>query len=89
MRLNGTDRRRITGGPQGANDPNVSPDGRKVSFVGSRDGVEYAQALFTVRLDGTGVKRLTPFFEPERRSSPLSRERLSPGCPRAAIRCRV
>ena len=89
MRLSGTDRRRITGGPQGANDPNVSPDGRKVSFVGSRDGVEYAQALFTVRLDGTGVKRLTPFFEPERRNSPLSCERLSPGCPRAAMRCRV
>jgi Tol biopolymer transport system component len=63
MRLDGTDRRRITGGPQGANDPNVSPDGRQLSFVGSRDGVEFAQALFTVRLDGTDVKQLTPFFD--------------------------
>ena len=83
MRLNGTDRRRITGGPQGANDPNVSPDGRKLNFVGSREGVEFAQALFTVRLDGTSVKRLTPFLRrrhqaglgARRRPTPVHRER--------------
>jgi len=61
MRLDGTDRRRITAGPGGATDPNPSPDGRAFSFVGVRDNVEFDQGLFTARLDGTRVRQLTPF----------------------------
>jgi TolB protein len=63
MRLDGSDRHRITAGPGDATDPNASPDGRSVSFVGVRDHVEFDQALFTSRLDGSRVRQLTPFFD--------------------------
>jgi Tol biopolymer transport system component len=63
MRLDGSDRRRVTAGPGDATDPNASPDGRSISFVGVRDHVEHDHALFTVRLDGSRVRQLTPFFD--------------------------
>ena len=43
-----------------ATDPNVSPDGRTVSFVEFADG-DYQQALSTVRMNGSHYRRLTPF----------------------------
>ena len=62
MRLDGSDRRRISAGPGDATDPNGSPDGRSVSFVGVPNGQwEIEQALFTTRLDGSRLRQLTPF----------------------------
>jgi Tol biopolymer transport system component len=55
MNLDGTDRQRITSA--GAPDPNVSPDGKTVSFLG---GPEDATALFTARLDGSNLFQVTP-----------------------------
>ena len=53
MKVDGTDQRFITdaGGP----DPNVSPDGRKISFKGGPDG-----ALFVANIDGTGIVQVSP-----------------------------
>ena len=53
MKTDGTDRRFITdaGGP----DPNVSPDGLKISFKGPPDG-----ALFVANIDGSGVVQISP-----------------------------
>jgi Tol biopolymer transport system component len=53
MNVDGSDQRFITdlGGP----DPNVSPDGRKISFKGGPDG-----ALFVANLDGTGLVQVSP-----------------------------
>jgi Tol biopolymer transport system component len=53
MRLDGTDRQVITdlGGP----DPNVSPDGTKVSFKGHPDG-----ALFVANIDGSNPIQVSP-----------------------------
>jgi len=55
MNLDGTDRQRITSA--GAPDPNVSPDGKTVSFLG---GPEDATALFTASLDGSDLFQVTP-----------------------------
>ena len=41
-------------------DPNVSPDGKLVSFVRVKKDAKL-QALFIVRRDGTGLRRLTPY----------------------------
>jgi Tol biopolymer transport system component len=53
MNVDGSDKRFITdaGGP----DPNVSPDGRKISFKGPPDG-----ALFVANIDGSGVVQISP-----------------------------
>jgi Tol biopolymer transport system component len=53
MKVDGSDRRFITdaGGP----DPNVSPDGRKISFKGPPDG-----ALFVANIDGSDVVQISP-----------------------------
>lgn len=53
MKVDGSDQRFITnlGGP----DPNVSPDGRKISFKGGPDG-----ALFVANIDGTGAVQVSP-----------------------------
>ena len=55
MKLDGSDRRLITtaGGP----DPNVSPDGRTVTFKGAEG------ALFAVSIDGTGLRQVTPTMD--------------------------
>jgi Tol biopolymer transport system component len=53
MRADGTDRHFVTaaGGP----DPNVSPDGQKLSFKGGPDG-----ALFVANIDGSDIVQVSP-----------------------------
>jgi Tol biopolymer transport system component len=53
MNVDGSDQQFITdaGGP----DPNVSPDGQKISFKGGPDG-----ALFVANIDGTGMVQVSP-----------------------------
>jgi Tol biopolymer transport system component len=60
MNLAASDRRRVATTPHGATDPNVSPDGEAVSFVGF-NGQEFGQALFTAGIDGEDVAQITPF----------------------------
>jgi Tol biopolymer transport system component len=61
VELDGSDRQRITSGPCcGVDDPNVSPDGQTVSFVGY-NGLPFGEALFTVGTDGSNLLQLTPF----------------------------
>jgi len=60
MRVDGSDQRRVLGPPNGATDPNVSPNGRKLSYVGY-NGLEFGQALFTADIDGSNVMQLTPY----------------------------
>jgi Tol biopolymer transport system component len=57
MDLTGNDRQRI--GPCCA-DPTVSPNGRKISFLGS-NGDPGGTALFTSNIDGSNVFQVTPF----------------------------
>ena len=59
MNVDGTDRQRLGSGPAGATDPNVSPDGRALSFVSS-NGID-SGALLTSRIDGSQQLQLTPF----------------------------
>ena len=53
MKIDGSDQQFITdaGGP----DPNVSPDGQKISFKGGPDG-----ALFVANIDGSGIVQVSP-----------------------------
>jgi Tol biopolymer transport system component len=53
MKVDGSDQQFITdaGGP----DPNVSPDGQKISFKGLPDG-----ALFVANIDGSGIVQISP-----------------------------
>jgi Tol biopolymer transport system component len=60
MKLDGSDRQLIIAPPNGGTDPNVSPDGQTISFVGF-NGQDLGQALFTVRMDGTALTQVTPF----------------------------
>jgi Tol biopolymer transport system component len=70
VRPDGTDMRRVTTPPSGSSDtePRFSPDGSKLVFtrfrgVGSHADTERfrgdSSALFTVNLDGTGLRRIT------------------------------
>jgi Tol biopolymer transport system component len=52
MRLDGSDQRFVTGA--GGPDPNVSPDGRKLSFKGAEG------ALFVQNMDGSGLVQVSP-----------------------------
>jgi Tol biopolymer transport system component len=45
----------------GAPDPNVSPDGGTVSFLGG-ENARHLNALFTASLDGSNVFRVTPYL---------------------------
>ncbi len=59
--LDGSDVRRInTPFPDGATDPNVSPDGSLLSFIRFDNGVEFQQALTTSDLDGGNQRDLVP-----------------------------
>ncbi len=49
----------VIGGRLGDTDPNVSPDGRTITFV-RRPKEHERQALWAVDLDGTHTRRLTP-----------------------------
>jgi Tol biopolymer transport system component len=61
MRLDGADLRRVTSAiPDGHTDPNVSPDGRHLSFVRIDQGVEFHQALTVSELDGSHQHDLVP-----------------------------
>jgi TolB protein len=67
MKADGSDPRRLTRNPfmrSGAcgcdEDATVSPDGKRVTFVRYTAG-ERQHALFSVGLDGGGLKRLTPY----------------------------
>jgi TolB protein len=60
MDLTGGDRHRLTNRKDsGTVDPNVSPNGRWITFVRGRS--DTAKALFRMRSDGSDVRRLTPF----------------------------
>ena len=52
MNLDGSDKRRVTG--DGAIDPNVAPDGAKLSFKGAEG------ALFVQNVDETGLVQVSP-----------------------------
>ena len=66
MRADGTGNRRLTrnpfaGGDCGCDtDPNFSPDGKLITFVRIKQ-VHRLQALFSVHVDGSGLKQLTPY----------------------------
>jgi Tol biopolymer transport system component len=53
MKVEGSDQQFITGA--GGPDPNVSPDGQKISFKGGPDG-----ALFVANINGTGIVQVSP-----------------------------
>ena len=74
MKLNGRDQRRILGPfPNGfVTDPNVSPDGRTLSFQGSDGtvagpppGFHVPMGLFTADIDGTDITQIRPFTADE------------------------
>jgi Tol biopolymer transport system component len=56
----GAERRLTTAAPDGHTDPNVSPDGRQLSFVRIDGGVEYQQALTVAGADGRHQHDLLP-----------------------------
>ena len=58
MDLNGGDRQRIG---QSGFDPNVSPNGKKISFLCCPNGNPDASALFTSNIDGSNLFQVTPF----------------------------
>jgi len=64
MRVDGTHLRRITDNPFSETgydtDPNVSPNGKRISFVRVREP-DVEQALFSVRWDGSHLRQLTSY----------------------------
>jgi Tol biopolymer transport system component len=66
MRTDGSGLRRLTRNPFVRNwdggdvGPSVSPDGKRVAFVRIKRS-EKLQALFTVRMDGRGLRQVTPY----------------------------
>ena len=61
VRLDGSAFRRVTNAPpDGHTDPNVSPDGRHLSFVRFDQGVEFQQALAVSDVDGSHQRDLVP-----------------------------
>lgn len=74
MRIDGTHQERVLGPfPNGfVTDPNVSPDGRRLSFqgwdgslVGPAPNEEPARGLFTAWIDGSHVKQIRPYSADE------------------------
>jgi Tol biopolymer transport system component len=67
MRSDGSGLRRLTRNPfarnwnEGDVAPSVSPDGKLVSFVRLKQQTPTLLALYTVRIDGTGLKQLTSY----------------------------
>jgi Tol biopolymer transport system component len=67
MNLKGGDRRRIIYTPRvhgrllNPEDPNVSPNGTTLAFVGGLFDEANVRALYTVKLDGTHLTRVVPF----------------------------
>ena len=58
MRLNGTGRHRLGTGPGGAATPEVSPDGRTVTFLSGTPNA--LTAIFAVGIHGGPVRQVTP-----------------------------
>ncbi len=56
MAADGTDVRRLTGGPRGNDLPEWSPDGSKIAFISRRDG---NRELYVMNADGEDEARLT------------------------------
>ena len=56
----GAERRLTDAFPDGHTDPNVSPDGRHISYVRIDDGVEFHQALTVADADGINPRDLLP-----------------------------
>jgi Tol biopolymer transport system component len=54
--VDGTDPRPLTSSPGGNSAPDVSPDGRRVAFVSTRDG---KPEIYEVNLEGGAARRLT------------------------------
>ncbi len=46
--------------PYADHDPTWSPDGSRIAFERIRESTDH-HAIFTVRLDGTGLRRLSPW----------------------------
>jgi TolB protein len=68
MRADGTKLRRVTRNPFATGsgcgcdtDPAFSPDGKRVSFVRIKSEQRGLAAIFTVRLDGRGLRQVTPW----------------------------
>jgi Tol biopolymer transport system component len=55
----------LTMGPSRNQSPTVSPDGRSIAFVSTRDG---NQEIYTMNLDGSNLRRITK--SPARDSNP-------------------
>ena len=55
MNADGTHLRKLTGKTEGAYSPDFSPDGKRIVFVGWKDG----NKLYVMNADGTDVRRLT------------------------------
>jgi Tol biopolymer transport system component len=61
VRLDGSDLRRVTSAPpDGHSDPNVSPDGRHLSFIRFDQNIEFHQALTVSDIDGSHQRDLVP-----------------------------
>lgn len=58
MGIDGSGLRRLTDDPRGNFEPAVSPDGRSIAFVSSRDG---DAEVYVMRADGSEQRRLTAF----------------------------
>jgi len=61
MRADGSHQRRLTDAPIEAGFSDLSPDGRRVAFI-SHQNTSLSTAIFTMRLDGSGVDQLTNPF---------------------------
>jgi Tol biopolymer transport system component len=67
MNLQGGHRRKIVLAPRASGkllnpmDPNVSPDGSTLAFVGERNPNGAVRALYTVRMNGRHMERIVPF----------------------------
>jgi Tol biopolymer transport system component len=58
--LRGAHQHRLATGPDGADDPNVSPDGRWLTFV-AFNGQDFGQGLIRTTIRGTHPKLLLPY----------------------------
>jgi Tol biopolymer transport system component len=62
MNLHGKDRHKISGVPGvAALDPNVSPEGKRISFVVERSQDLQGGALFIVNMNGNDLHRIVPY----------------------------
>jgi Tol biopolymer transport system component len=54
---------RLTSVREGCFEPAVSPDGKEIAFVSSREG---DPEIYVMRADGTGERRITAFYQEDR-----------------------